>query len=114
ILYILAGFNHFRNPETYIKIIPANLGDASMINIVAGIAEIILGVAVCIKPLRRLGAYGIILMLLAFIPAHIYMFSQPFCIGSNCDLQWVLWLRLLIFQPLLIYWAWRVSRTCVA
>lgn len=110
LLYVAAGINHFRKPETYYKIIPPYMGNLEYINVAAGIIELILGLLLLFKATRTLAAYAIILMLLAFIPAHIYMFSQPFCIADNCNLDWVLWLRLLMFQPLLIYWAWRVSR----
>lgn len=108
--YLLAGINHFRKPEAYYKLIPTYLGDAAILNTAAGIAEILLALLLLFNFSRRLACYGIILMLLAFIPSHIYMLQTGFCPeiagGIRCVPDWALWLRLLLVQPLLIYWAW--------
>lgn len=107
-LYLLAGFNHFRNPEFYTRIIPPYMGNAVMINSIAGIAEISLAILLLFTVSRKWASYAVILMLLAFIPAHIYMLQKGFCIGENCSPSWILWIRLLVLQPLLIWWAWSV------
>ncbi len=107
-LYLLAGFNHFINPEFYLKIIPQYMGNAQMINTVSGIAEITLAILLFFKATRTWACYAVILMLLAFLPAHIFMLTKGFCIGENCTPQWILWIRLLLLQPLLIWWAWSV------
>lgn len=108
--YLLAGVNHFRNPEGYLKIIPSYMNDAVLINTIAGIAETVFAILLLFKTSRKVACYGIILMLLAFIPSHIYMLQTGFCpevAGEiRCAPQWLLWGRLIIFQPLLIYWAW--------
>jgi uncharacterized membrane protein len=105
--YLLAGLNHFRNPEAYYPIIPSYVGDAGLINILSGIAETALAILLLFKVTRRWACYGIILMLLAFIPAHIYMLQKGFCVEGNCAPGWLLWVRLLVLQPLLILWAWK-------
>jgi len=110
LFYLLAGINHFRSPETYLKIIPPYLGDPVLINTLAGIAELVLGILLLFKPTRKLAADGIILMLLAFIPTHIYMLQTGFCVETFCTPDWLLWLRLLLIQPLLIGWAWWVRK----
>lgn len=108
IFYLLAGVNHFRSPANYKAIIPAYLGNASWINIAAGISEILLAILLLFKLTRRLAAFGIILMLLAFIPAHVYMLQDHICIDKICPPDWVLWFRLFVLQPILIMWAWSV------
>ncbi|MEX0635229.1 MAG: MauE/DoxX family redox-associated membrane protein [Ferruginibacter sp.] len=110
LFYLLAGMNHFRSPDTYLHIIPNYLGDASVINILAGIAELVLAILLLFKHTQKLAAYGIIFMLLAFIPTHIYMLQTGFCIGTLCAPHWILWIRLLLLQPLLIGWAWWVRK----
>jgi hypothetical protein len=46
-------------------------------------------------------------MLVAFIPAHTYFIQMNSCIpGLFCFSPWVGWVRLAIFHPLLIAWAW--------
>lgn len=110
IFYMLAGVNHFRNPETYYKIIPPYFTHPVFINTVSGIAEIALGLLLFIPATKKLAIYGIILMLLAFIPAHIYMLKTGFCIRDFCLPGWALWARLVLLQPLLIVWAWSNRR----
>jgi uncharacterized membrane protein len=107
LFYIGAGINHFCHPAGYYKIIPGYLPDPNFINIVAGIAEIILGLLFLFPKTRSFAAYGIIAMLLAFIPAHIVMIKNGFCLSNGyCLPQWALWLRLFPLQFLLMLWAW--------
>ncbi|MEO7523451.1 MAG: DoxX family protein [Ferruginibacter sp.] len=104
--YLAAGINHFYNPGAYYKIIPPFFSNAELVNVCGGIAEIVLGILLIFSQTRKIAAYGIILMLIAFIPTHIYMLQVGFCVNNFCLPQWVLWLRLILLQPLLILWAW--------
>jgi uncharacterized membrane protein len=110
LLYALAGANHFRSPDTYLKIIPPYLGDASLLNLLAGVAEMLLAFLLLFTATRRWAAYGIIAMLIAFVPTHIYMLTTGFCVGTFCAPEWFLWVRLLLLQPLLMVWAWGVRK----
>jgi uncharacterized membrane protein len=105
-LYLLAGVNHFRSPGSYHSLIPPWIGHVETVNILAGIAEIVLAILLLFKPTRKWAAYGIILMLLAFIPTHIYMIQEGLGLNGSTAPAWILWVRLLVFQPLLILWAW--------
>ena len=107
VFYLLAGINHFRSPESYQSLIPLYLGNAELINILSGVAEIIFALLLLLKFTIKWACYGIILMLLAFVPAHIYMLQKGFCVDGHCAPDWLLWARLLVFQPLLIFWAWK-------
>lgn len=102
--YFLAGINHFWHPKFYYKITPPYIGDAYWINIIAGVAEIILAAMMIFPETRMVGGYLIIVMLLAFLPAHIYTFKMlP-------NMQTLAWVRLVVIHPILIAWAWWVSR----
>jgi len=107
ILYILAGLNHFRRPAGYLPLIPDYFGNPVLLNYAAGIFEIIGGIGLLIPATRQIAAYGIIAMLMAFIPSHILMIQQGGCFPKPafCFPEWTMWVRLLIFQPLLIWWA---------
>ncbi len=106
-LYFIAGVNHFIHPGTYYKIIPPYLPDHQLINSVSGALEIIAATFLIFNATRRAGVYLIILLLVAFIPAHVYMIQAGWCLRSGyCFPQWVIWLRLILLQPILIYWAW--------
>ena len=107
ILYSGAGINHFIHPIGYYTIIPPYLPNHYLINILAGTAEIICAVLVAIPATRKLGAYLIIAMLIAFIPAHVYMIQKGGCMGKEiCIPLWGAWLRLFPLQFILIAWAW--------
>ncbi len=113
IFYIGAGINHFWHPAGYYSIIPPYLPDHYLINILAGIAEIGGGLLLIFPATRKFAAYGIIAMLIAFLPAHIYMIQEGGCMGPKpalCAPLWLAWLRLPV-QAVLIWWAW-VLRRC--
>jgi len=111
IFYLMAGINHFRNPEGYYQIIPGWLGDPTRVNLISGIAEIALALLLIIPATKKFACYTIILMLIAFVPAHILMIKTGFCVHDLfCLPRWALWARLLVFQPLLIWWAASNSR----
>lgn len=106
-LYLLAGINHFISPESYLPIIPEYLPNPDLINILAGVAEIILGIGLLIPNTRKVAAWGVVLMLIAFIPSHVYFIQIGSCLeGGICTPEWIGWVRLIIIQPLLIAWAW--------
>ncbi len=106
IFYMVAGLNHFISPVGYLAIIPRYLPWPHLINILAGSFEIFFGGALLFTPTRRYAAYGIILMLLAFLPVHIAMIGDaPLKLGSLTVTPMLAWIRLLVLQPLLIIWA---------
>jgi hypothetical protein len=50
-------------------------------------------------------------MLICFIPSHVYFIQVGSCIeGVLCAPEWMGWLRLLLFHPILLYWAFWVSK----
>lgn len=109
LLYIGAGINHFWHPTGYYSIIPAYLPDPHLINILAGISELILGTMLIFPRTRRVAAYGIIVMLIAFIPAHVYMIQKGGCMEPKpalCISLWLAWIRLFPLQFILMWWAW--------
>jgi uncharacterized membrane protein len=107
VLYAVAGINHFVHPTGYYSIIPPYLPNQVVINILAGVAELICAVLLIIPATRKLGAYLVVAMLIAFIPAHIYMIQKGGCMGKEiCIPLWGAWLRLFPLQFVLIVWAW--------
>ena len=104
--YLAAGINHFRNPASYINIIPAYIPYPVVANILAGAAEILLALLLISPKTRHYAAWGIILMLIAFLPVHIDMLIKaPMQLGTITVTPLLAWLRIL-FQPVLILWAW--------
>lgn len=110
-LFILAGFNHFRSPLPYMEIIPPNFPNPALLNLLAGGAEILLGILLLIPTTRKFSAIGILLLLVAFIPVHIFMIQKGGCTGKYfCIPNWLAWVRLFPLQFILIYWAWWVRK----
>lgn len=112
VFYIFGGYNHFNNPSFYIPLIPPYLSTwAVELNLISGFAEIILGILLIPTQTRKWAGFGIVLMLIAFIPSHIYFIERGnFALGSFTMSPLISWIRLLVFQPLLILWALWVSR----
>jgi uncharacterized membrane protein len=108
IFYLFAGYNHFANPSFYLPIIPPYLAAwAKEINILSGIAEIVLALLLIPKATRSIAVKGIIIMLIAFIPAHIYFIQKgDFMLGSFTITPILSVVRLFVGQPILILWAW--------
>ncbi len=105
-VYIFAGVNHFRNPRLYLKIIPPYFNNPKLLNFASGIAEIVLGLALCIPYCTTLASWGIITLLIAVFPANIYMLqNQKASMGLP---KWILFLRLPL-QLGLLYWAYRYT-----
>lgn len=112
--YAFAGINHFINPEFYYPLIPEYLGYPESLNISSGIFEILLAIGVALPKTRLLAVKGIILMLIAFLPSHIYFITEGGCMSESlCVPLWVTWVRLIVIHPLLILWAWSVRKTNV-
>jgi uncharacterized membrane protein len=109
--YLFAGYNHFANPRFYTPIIPPYLAPwQHLINTISGVAEILLAIGLLFPATRTIAAFGIILMLIAFIPAHIYMIQLGnFKLGKFEMTPVIGWARLLIIHPILILWAWWIK-----
>ena len=104
--YLAAGINHFYNPASYLRIIPPYIPYPIIANIVSGALEIILALLLIPAKTRRYSAYGIILLLIAFLPVHIDMIVHaPLQLGNLTVTPLLAWIRLLL-QPVLILWAW--------
>ena len=102
-LYILAGLNHFRVPRLYQRMIPRSFPSPKLLNIFSGLAEIALGIALCIPPLSHYAAWGLIALLVAIFPANVYMYAnEKAAMGLP---KWVRLMRLPL-QLVLIGWAY--------
>jgi uncharacterized membrane protein len=109
--YLVAGVNHFVTPDFYLPLIPPFFSNPEFINILSGVAEILLGLGVLYLPTRKRAAWGIFGMLLCFIPSHVYFIQLGSCIeGGLCVPEWVGWVRLMVIHPILLLWSFWVSK----
>ncbi len=110
VAYIAAGFNHLVNPAFYLAIMPPDLPNPEWLNLLSGLAEIVLGVFLLEPRTRVYAAWGIIALLVAVFPANWYAASAnvgPEGPGTGAGI--VNWIRL-PFQALFIVWAWWYTR----
>jgi uncharacterized membrane protein len=112
IFYLFAGSYHFINPSFYLPLIPPYLSAwATEINVLSGFLEMLFAVLLIPKRTRSWAGTGIIILLIAFIPSHIYFIQKGiFQLGPYTVTPLIGWLRLLVIHPLLILWAWFASR----
>ena len=71
--FVLAGLNHFINPDFYLKIMPPYLPWHLLLVYLSGVVEIALGALLLIPKLTRVAAWGLIALLVAVFPANIHM-----------------------------------------
>jgi uncharacterized membrane protein len=111
-LYVLAGFNHLVNPGFYVRIIPPDLPSPQWLNLLSGLAEIVLGVFLLEPRARVLAAWGIIALLIAVFPANLHVAIRnlggpDFAPGAGN--AFANWARLPL-QIVFIAWAWWYTR----
>ncbi len=110
IIFVLAGINHFLDPDFYLKIMPPYLPLHLFLVYLSGVFEIILGAMLLIPKFSRLAAWCLIVLLIAVFPANIYMAMNTELFPEFKPL--LIWLRLPI-QFLLIAWAFWLTKPSV-
>ncbi|MDB0602013.1 hypothetical protein [Tenacibaculum maritimum] len=105
VFLIYGGFNHFYKPEFYNGFIP-NFLPKLAVNYIFGAIEMLLGIGLFIKGYQRKSAYGIFLLMLLFMPLHIWdAFKENPAIGSKT----AAYIRIAV-QFLFIAWPWALYK----
>ncbi|MAE96514.1 MAG: DoxX family protein [Deltaproteobacteria bacterium] len=108
--YVFAGFNHLMNPGFYLAIMPPDLPNPEWLNVLSGLAEIVLGVYVLEPRVRVLAAWGLIALLVAVFPANLWVAMENVgAEGPGSGAGAANWVRI-PFQGLFIAWAWWYTR----
>jgi uncharacterized membrane protein len=107
--YITAGVLHFLITRRYMAIVPPSLPAPRALVLISGAAEIAGGIGVLAPSpsIRPASAWGLVALLIAVMPANIYMVTAHQNFASIPI--WITWLRLPVQIPL-IYWAWLYTR----
>ncbi|MBI9040978.1 DoxX family membrane protein [Lutibacter sp.] len=107
IFMIYAGAQHFIKPTFFMPFVPDFLPLKTSIIYISGAVEILLGAMLFLKKYSKFGALGIIILLIVFLPIHIWdVFSQTPAIGS----KQAAFIRLPI-QFILIYIVWKIKNS---
>lgn len=107
IAFILAGINHFINPQFYLRMMPPVLPAHLFLVYLSGVFEILFGVLLLIPRFSRSAAWLLIALLIAVFPANIYMAMNPQSFPEFS--QTALYIRLPL-QLVLIAWAFWFTR----
>ena len=106
-LYVVAGVGHFVATRVYMGIMPDYLPAHRELVLLSGVAEVAGGVGVLWPATRRAAAWGITALLVAVMPANVWMVQHPERWPGIP--VWALWLRLPL-QGVLVWWAWLCTR----
>jgi uncharacterized membrane protein len=109
IMMMLAGTLHFAWPQVYMKIMPPYLPWHLALIYISGAAEIFCGAGLVVPITRHFAAWSLIALLIAVMPANIYMATAHVPAPGMMGESWAQWLRLPLQIPL-IYWAWLYTK----
>ena len=103
IAFVLAGINHFINPDFYMRMMPPFLPAHLFLVYLSGIFQIVFGILLFAPRFSRFAAFGLIALLIAVFPANLYMALNPHLFSEFSPTA--LYARLPL-QLLLIGWAY--------
>lgn len=106
LVFIVAGFMHLQRPGIYERILPPYLPAHKSIVLVSGILEMILGFMLLTTGTQVAAAWGLIAMLLLYLPVHFYMLQDKK--ASLKIPRWILILRIPL-QFALMYWVFQYA-----
>jgi uncharacterized membrane protein len=107
LFYVLAGANHFLNPDFYVEMMPPYLPAHLGLVYLSGLFESLGGAAVLAPSLRSLAGWALVLLLAAVFPANLHMALNPDLFPDISAMT--VYLRLPLQIPLIAwaYWATR-------
>lgn len=105
ILLLLGAVNHIISPDFYRPMIPDFL-PSWPVNVSIAMVEAVIGVALLLKPYRKMAGLAFMILMLAFLPIHIWdLVKETPAVGSTTNA----WIRLAV-QFVLIYGGWWIWR----
>ncbi|MBL8151693.1 MAG: DoxX family protein [Blastocatellia bacterium] len=106
VAFILAGYNHFRNPNFYLQMMPPYLPYHLALVYISGVFEVLGGIGIMIPQVRKLSGYGIIALLIAVFPANVQMLINNINHEGYTTFTYLLIARLPIQIPLILWAYW--------
>jgi uncharacterized membrane protein len=104
VFFVVAGVNHFLNPDFYVAIMPAYLPWHLELVWISGVFEILGGIGVLFpQPLRRVAAWGLVALLVAVFPANLNVAMNDVAVPGLPSSPLLAWIRL-PFQLVFIAW----------
>ncbi|MDG1296312.1 MAG: hypothetical protein P8P48_04175 [Saprospiraceae bacterium] len=101
VLLLVSAVAHIISPEFYAELIP-DFFPENLANILSAISEAAIGIALLTRKYRHLGGLGFSLLMIAFLPIHVWdLLREKSALGQFPIPE----IRLLV-QLLLIYTGW--------
>jgi uncharacterized membrane protein len=108
VLFIGAGLAHFLWPEMFVRVVPPYFPQPLLLVYLSGVAEVVGGIGVLMPATRPYAGWGLILLLFAVFPVHIYMVRRPDAF-SQIPL-WALYARIPLQFVLMVWVYWAACR----
>jgi uncharacterized membrane protein len=108
-LFLISGMLHFLAPAIYLQIMPPWLPAHRLLVYISGAAELLGAIGLLVPATRHAAAWGLVVLLVAVLPANIYMATSHLRMPGIMGQSWAQWLRVPLQLPL-IYWAWFCTR----
>lgn len=110
LFFVLAGANHFLNPDFYVEMMPPYLPAHLELVYLSGLLESLGGAAVLAPTVRARSGWALVALLIAVFPANLHMALNPELFPDMSSAA--LYLRLPLQIPLIgwAYWATRPDR----
>jgi len=105
LLFLLAGINHFNNPNFYVSIMPPYLPLHSELSYISGFFEIVGAIGLLFAQTRKAAGYGLLVLLIIIFPANIHMALHPEYFPDYSPLLIYLRLPLQFLFMAWVYWA---------
>jgi len=106
VIFIAAGALHFVRPGFYVPIMPPYFPLPVFWVLLSGALEILGGVGLLLKRFRRPAAYGLALLMVAFMPVHLHMLFYPADVGAEMISPYLLFWRLALQFVLIALFVW--------
>lgn len=103
--FIIAGINHFLNPDFYTAIMPPYLPYHLELVYISGVFEVLGGIGIMIPRVQKWAGWGLILLLIAVFPANLHMALNPEQFETIPTIALYLRLPLQFVLIAWIYWA---------
>ncbi len=94
LLFIVLGALHFVRPGFYTPIMPPYFPAPLFWVLLSGVLEIVGGAGLLLKRFRQRAAYGLALVMVAFLPVHLHMLFYPADVGAAAIAPFLLFWRL--------------------
>lgn len=103
LFFVVAGLMHFISPASYDRMIPPFLPAPRFWTYLSGVLEVAGGLGMLRPSTRRTVAFGLVLLLVAILPANVHVALSSVNVPELPFPRWYFWVRL-PFQLFYVGW----------